>query len=76
MTIESIVGSLIQSEKLQAMELIWTDLLRNGPDYATPAWHEKVVAERLANPAPGKALGLDEAKTERLENLHALRTQS
>ena len=75
MSIESFIGGLTQSEKLQAMELIWQDLARRTPAYVSPAWHEKVLAERMENPDPGKSVGLDVAKSEIRANLNARRTQ-
>ena len=75
MNIESIGGSLSHDEKLQAMELIWQELAKSSPGYPSPAWHEKVIEDRLSNPAPGRALGLDNAKAEILANLNARRTQ-
>ena len=69
MSIESSVGSLTHDKKLQAMELIWQDLAKRSSAYPSPAWHEEVIAERLENPVEGKALGLNESRTEILANL-------
>lgn len=33
-------------EKLNTMESIWNDLVKNAGDVASPDWHQKVLAER------------------------------
>jgi hypothetical protein len=76
MSIDSFVGSLSQDEKLRVMELIWEDLIRRTPQYASPFWHADVLAERLANPSTLPRLGVDAAKTEIMERLNARRTES
>ena len=50
MTVETFVGSLSQSEKLLAMELIWQDLSNNAADLPSPNWHDAIVHKRLDNP--------------------------
>jgi len=61
MKVETLVGSLSQSEKLLAMELIWQDLSRNPADLPSPDWHDDVVHQRLDNPMPGGLLSLQDA---------------
>ena len=61
MTVEAFVEGLTRSEKLIAMELIWRDLSIEPSILESPAWHEEIVNERLANPIPGAPLGLKEA---------------
>lgn len=61
MTVEALVGSLSQSEKLLAMELIWQDLSNNAIDLLSPDWHDDVVHKRLDNPMPGETLSLQDA---------------
>ncbi len=64
MTIEAFVESLSRSDKLVAMELIWRDLTVEPSSYESPAWHDKVVSERLATPMLGEPLNLKEAQAE------------
>ncbi len=54
MTVEALVGSLSQSEKLLLMELVWRDLSNNAADLPSPDWNDAVVHQRLDNPMPGK----------------------
>ena len=61
MTIETFVASLTRPEKLLAMELIWRDLRSDSDALDSPSWHDDEVNRRMANPLPGKALGLREA---------------
>ena len=75
MTLESIISGLSHSEKLAAMDLLWRDLSREPSKYVSPEWHERIIVDRLANPAPGKSLTLNDAKTEVKERLDARRTQ-
>ena len=58
------IGSLSRDEKLAAMDLIWRDLASDSQSFTSPKWHERVVADRLKNPASGHALPLTEAKAE------------
>jgi len=76
MTLETMLSGLSHSEKLAAMDLLWRDLSRESSRYVSPEWHERVIADRLANPAPGKSLPLNEAQTEVKDRLDARRTQS
>ena len=76
MSLETMIGSLSRDEKLAAMELIWQDLASDPESFASPIWHEKVVADRLKNPAPGQALPLTEAKAEIKEAIDARRAPS
>jgi hypothetical protein len=34
------------SEKLQAMEEIWSDLARNADEIESPTWHQDILMER------------------------------
>jgi len=74
MTLEAMIGSLSRDEKLTAIDLIWRDLAADSRSFVSPEWHEKVIAERLANPTSGPALPLAEAKAEIKEALDARRT--
>ena len=74
MTLESLLSALSHNEKLAAMDLLWRDLSSKPAQYVSPQWHERVLVERLANPAPGKRLPINEAKAEVEERLDARRT--
>lgn len=76
MSIDSFVSGLSHDEKLRVMELIWEDLIRHAPRYASPSWHADVLADRLANPSSSPRLSVEEAKAEIMERLNARRTQS
>ena len=75
MSIESILSGLTHSEKLDAMDLLWRDLSRDPSQYASPEWHQPVLADRLANPAEGAKLPLADAMDDVKERLNARRTQ-
>ena len=74
MSLETIIGNLSRDEKLMAMDLIWQDLSNDPQSFASPKWHEKIVADRLKNPASGQALPLTEAKAEVKDAIDASRT--
>ena len=76
MTLEMMIGSLSRDEKLEAIDLIWRDLAADSQSFVSPAWHEKVIADRLDNPASGPALPLAEAKAEIKEAIDARRAAS
>jgi hypothetical protein len=42
------------AEKLQAMELLWRSMSREPDKLESPAWHGKVLAQRLARVEAGK----------------------
>lgn len=74
MSLETLIASLSHDEKLVAMDLLWQGLSSYPRAFASPPWHEKVLAERLANPAPGEPLGIVAAKAEVKDSLDARRT--
>jgi len=76
MSLETMLSGLSHSEKLAAMEFLWRELTREPSQYVSPEWHGRVIADRLANPAPGKPLPLDEARAEIQERIDARRAQS
>jgi hypothetical protein len=76
MTLETMIGSLSRDEKLAAMDLIWRDLAADPQSFVSPPWHERTIADRLNNPAPGKGLPLAEAKAELKDAIDARRTSS
>jgi hypothetical protein len=73
MTLEAMIGTLSRDEKLAVIDLIWRDLAADSRAFVSPEWHDKVIADRLVNPAPGPALPLAEAKAEIKEALDARR---
>ena len=75
MSLEAMLSRLSHSEKLAAMDLLWRDLSSKPSKYVSPDWHERVIADRLANPAPGQPLPLSDARAEVKERLDARRTQ-
>ena len=75
MTLEAMLSGLSHSEKLAAMDLLWRDLSSEPTNYVSPEWHERIISERLANPAPGKPLPLKDAEKEVRERLDERRTQ-
>ena len=42
------------AERLQAMEQLWRSLSADPDKLASPAWHKKVLASRLAKVEAGK----------------------
>jgi hypothetical protein len=69
------ISGLSHTEKLEAMDLLWRELSREPSRYVSPEWHERILADRLANPDPGKPLPLNQARSEVKEELDARRTQ-
>jgi hypothetical protein len=74
MSLETLIGSLSHDEKLAAMELLWENLSSAPGLFVSPQWHERVLADRLASPAPGAPLGIEPARAEVKEALDARRT--
>lgn len=74
MTIESLLETLTYDEKLAAFDLLWRDLAAEPAHFPSPDWHGRTLAQRLANPAPGPALPLDQAKAEVIEAINARKT--
>ncbi|MHB8974327.1 MAG: addiction module protein [Pirellulaceae bacterium] len=74
MTLEKMIGKLSRDEKLAAMDLLWRDLTMDESSFVSPHWHETVIADRLANPATGDALSLDDAKAEITDAINQRRT--
>ncbi len=74
MSLETLIGSLSHEKKLAAMNLLWQGLSADPQAFTSPPWHEKVLAERLTNPAPGDPLGITAAKAAVKEALDARRT--
>ena len=51
-------------QKLEAMELLWKSISEKPDEVPSPAWHEKIVAARLAKIDKGDAqfLFIEEAR--------------
>lgn len=58
------LDSMSTHEKLQAIEDIWSDLLRRSADIPSPSWHGNVLNAREQKVKEGTArfLTVDEAK--------------
>ena len=69
MSLEAMLSRLSHDEKLAAMDFLWGELTRKPSQYVSPEWHGRVIADRLANPAPGKSLAIDEARAEIIQRL-------
>ena len=76
MSLEAMLSRLSHDEKLAAMDFLWGELTRKPSQYVSPEWHGRVIADRLANPAPGKSLPLGEARAEIQERIDARRAQT
>ncbi|MFH2047737.1 MAG: addiction module protein [Pseudomonadota bacterium] len=46
-------------EKLRTMELLWDDICRNVPDYASPQWHGEILKDREEKYKIGKEKFID-----------------
>lgn len=64
MSLETMIGGLSHEEKILAMEILWKDLIVASPEYASPAWHGEVIAERLSHPDSGNRLNLQDSRRE------------
>jgi hypothetical protein len=76
MSLVAMLSGLSHSEKLAAMDFLWRELTRDPSRYVSPEWHERVIADRLANPAPGESLPLEGARAEIQERIDARRAQT
>ena len=58
------IKHMSQTERLQAMELLWDSLTLAPEQVESPAWHEAVLSDRLAKveAGQGKFLTLSEVK--------------
>jgi putative addiction module component (TIGR02574 family) len=48
------IKKMTLAERLQAMELLWESISASPEKVASPAWHGKVLASRLATVKAGK----------------------
>ena len=74
MTLESMISGLSHDEKLAALDLLWQELSREPSKFESPDWHREAIAARLANPAVGERLSLNEAEVKLRAQLNARRT--
>lgn len=59
------IEQMSSHEKLQAMELLWRSIASGPEQPASPDWHKKVLAKRLAKVAAGKGEFLTIAQLKR-----------
>jgi putative addiction module component (TIGR02574 family) len=53
------ISRLSFEQKLDLMETLWTDLVRDEKKLESPAWHKAVLRERSEADAAGKATASD-----------------
>jgi len=60
----STIAAMSRTEKLRAMEALWTDLSRDEDAFKSPAWHATALAQAEAQVKAGRAkfVDLDTAK--------------
>ncbi len=46
------------AERLQTMELLWRSMTSEPDKLPSPAWHKKILSQRLAKVAAGKGVFL------------------
>ncbi|TWT78657.1 hypothetical protein CA13_00530 [Planctomycetes bacterium CA13] len=76
MTVETIIASLSQADRRNALELLWASLERDSDAYTPPDWHGTLLAERLANPSSEPAMPVREAMDAVRNRVDARRTSS
>jgi putative addiction module component (TIGR02574 family) len=56
------ISRMSSSERIEAMELLWESLSKEGFDYPSPDWHGKVLTERseIIDSGNAKWLSVDE----------------
>ena len=58
MSLENMLSSLSQTEKLAAINILWRDLSANPAQFVSPDWHGEVLAERSKMIESGNAAWL------------------
>ena len=76
MSVESMIDSLTQDEKLYALELLWASLRGDAQGYTPPGWHADVLAERIQNPSSEPSKPLSEAMEDIRRRVHERRSSS
>ena len=58
------IEKMTLEQKLEAMELLWKSISEKPDEVPSPAWHEEIVAERLAkiNKGEAKFFSIEEAR--------------
>jgi hypothetical protein len=74
MSIETILGSLTTSEKLDATDFLWRDTSRESAAFDSPSWHEDFPNARIANPLSKPSLELEDVIKGVRERLNARKT--
>jgi hypothetical protein len=61
---QSDITNMSASEKLQTMEFLWSSLLEEKTELASPQWHEQLLATRIAkiNNGDAKFISLEKLK--------------
>jgi putative addiction module component (TIGR02574 family) len=52
------ISRMSSSERVKTMELLWQSFAKEGIDDPSPAWHDRVLAERAEIIESGKATWL------------------
>ena len=55
MTMDLPLAQMSVADKLQAMELLWTDLSKDPAQLVSPAWHGDLLRSRREQVLQGKA---------------------
>ena len=76
MTVETMISSLSQEEKRNALELLWASIERDADQYTPPAWHAQVLADRLNNSSTEPSLPLREAMDDVRRRVNERRSSS
>jgi len=75
MSIENMLSTLTQAEKLAAIDFLWRDLAAKPAKLLSPDWHGDVLQARMENPSSKPRLAVDAAIDAVKERLNARRTQ-
>lgn len=75
MSIENMLSTLTQAEKLAAIDILWRDLAANPAELPSPDWHGEVLRARMNDPSTKPRLTVDAAIDDVKERLNPRRTQ-
>ena len=75
MSIENMLSTLTQAEKLAAIDFLWRDLAANPAELTSPDWHGDVLRARIENPSDKARMTVDAAIDGVKERLNARRTK-
>jgi hypothetical protein len=59
MSIDIPLEKMTLADKLEAMELLWTDISKQPADLPSPAWHKDILDERRRLVAEGQLKFID-----------------